>query len=264
MRRAKRAKYQNNRFTILAYAVGIVALATVLTFIVTYIVYKNKLKNAGESFLEAEQIIGLVPNNENIEKDTQTASTEIGKTIQEIQNTIQENVEIKNIKEDNNTEKETSITPLPTEEEKAEPETPVIIEEPEPQFAKPVEGEISREFANESLIYSDTLQEWITHLGIDIKADRTTVVKASEAGKIVSIKNDPRYGLTIIIEHSKGYKTIYSNLLTTEFITEGEKVEKGQSIATVGNSAVFEIADEPHLHFEILKDSQNIDPKVYL
>ena len=121
-----------------------------------------------------------------------------------------------------------------------------------------------RNYAKDSLIYSETLEEWIVHLGIDIKAERTTVVKASEAGTIASIKNDPRYGLTVVIEHVNGFKTIYSNLLTTEFVTEGEKVEKGQAIGTVGNSASFEIVDEPHLHFEILKDDINVDPNIYL
>lgn len=67
-------------------------------------------------------------------------------------------------------------------------------------------------------------------------------------------------GLTIVIEHSKEYETVYSNLLSSEFVVEGEKVEKGQAIGTVGNTAVFEIADEPHLHFEIWKDSLPIDP----
>ena len=57
---------------------------------------------------------------------------------------------------------------------------------------------------------------------------------------------------------------IYSNLLTSEFVVEGETVEKGQSIGTVGNSAVFEIADEPHLHFEILKNSAQEDPSIYI
>ena len=98
------------------------------------------------------------------------------------------------------------------------------------------------------MIYSETLKEWVTHLGIDIKADKTTVVKAAEAGTVKSIKNDPRYGLTIVIDHGDGMQTVYANLLTSEFVVEGEKVEKGQSIGTVGNTAVFEIADEPHLH----------------
>ena len=102
------------------------------------------------------------------------------------------------------------------------------------------------------------------HKVIDIKAPITTVLKASEEGTVQSIKNDPRYGLTVIIEHRDGYKTIYSNLLTTEFITEGETVSKGQSIGTVGNSAAFEIADEPHLHFEMLKDEESVNPSLYL
>ena len=101
-------------------------------------------------------------------------------------------------------------------------------------------------------------------MGIDIKADKTTVVKAAEAGTVKTIKNDPRYGLTIVIEHEDNFQTVYSNLLTSEFVVEGEKVEKGQSIGTVGNTAVFEIADEPHLHFEILKDSLPVDPSIYI
>ena len=131
-------------------------------------------------------------------------------------------------------------------------------------FSKPVEGDIVRDFAVDNLIYSNTLQEWTTHTGIDIKADITTVVKSAEAGTVKTIKNDPRYGLTIIIEHENGFQTVYSNLLTSEFVVEGEKVEKGQSLGTVGNTAAFEVADEPHLHFEILKDSAQVDPNIYL
>lgn len=143
-------------------------------------------------------------------------------------------------------------------EEKAETKTVEL------NFVKPVEGDIVRDFAVDSLVYSDTLQEWTTHTGIDIKADKTTVVKSAEAGIVKTIKNDPRYGLTVIVEHENGFQTVYSNLLTSEFVVEGEKVEKGQSLGTVGNTAAFEIADEPHLHFEILKDSVQVDPNIYL
>lgn len=254
MRRARRAKYENNKLKYVMYFTIFVILATISTFILTYIIYKNKLKNVGDSLLSTEQIIGLVPNEEN--EKTESASTEIGKTIEEIKNELEQdnNVEV-------NDEK-TSIEELPATP--AKEATPVVVEEKEPEFAYPVEGEILKEFAKENLIYSETLKEWVTHSGIDIKADRTAVVKASEAGKVVSIKNDPRYGLTVVIEHNKGYKTVYSNLLTTEFVSEGEEVEKGQSIGTVGNTASFEIANEPHLHFEIMKDNETLDPKTIL
>lgn len=133
---------------------------------------------------------------------------------------------------------------------------------PEPVFIKPVEGEIVKQYGKEKLLYSNTLKEWTTHLGIDIKANKTTIVKASSDGVVQSIKNDPRYGLTIIIEHPKGYTSVYSNLLSSEFVLTGEKVKSGQTIGTVGNSATFEIVDEPHLHFEITKDGENVDPEM--
>ena len=135
---------------------------------------------------------------------------------------------------------------------------------PDPTFKMPVEGEITLNYAKESLVYSNTLQEWVTHLGIDIKAPKTTVVKSSAEGTIKSIKNDPRYGITVVIEHSNGFESLYANLLTAEFVKEGEKVKQGQSIGTVGNTGAFEIADEPHLHFEILKDGEEIDPNIFL
>ena len=56
----------------------------------------------------------------------------------------------------------------------------------------PVEGEIIKELSKDTLVYSETLKEWITHLGIDIKAEKTSVVKAAEAGTVKSIKNDPK------------------------------------------------------------------------
>ena len=97
-------------------------------------------------------------------------------------------------------------------------------------------------------------------LGIDIKADKASSVCASEAGTIKSIKNDPRYGLTITISHDDGYETVYSNLLSAEFVKEGDKVVQSQAIGTVGESASFEIADVPHLHFEIYKNGEVINP----
>ena len=120
--------------------------------------------------------------------------------------------------------------------------------------------EIVRDFAKENLIYSNTLKEWITHNGVDIKADKASVVVSACDGKVSAINNDPRYGLTVIIEHNDGYKTVYSNLLTAEFVVEGEEVKAGQTIGTIGNSANFEIADDYHLHFELIKDGKYIDP----
>ena len=134
----------------------------------------------------------------------------------------------------------------------------------DPSFIKPVEGEKIKDYSKDNLVYSSTLDEWTTHLGIDFAAEKTDIVKAAADGKVKSIKNDPRYGLTVVIEHENGFESIYSSLLTAEFINVGEEVKQGQTIATVGNTARFEISDETHIHFEIKKDGINVDPNIYI
>lgn len=263
MRRERRARFRSYKFF---YITGGVAILLAVLLVILYNVYNKKLNDISKSMLSSEQIIGLVPNSVEDEKNPiETTGSTISKTIEQAQeeiNKIEEN-KTENEAELLNETTETSITEENIQEVEVEPEVQEEVKK-ELLFAYPVEGEILRDYAMEELIFSETLDEWTVHQGMDIKADRTTVVKASEAGTVVAIKNDPRYGLTVIIEHEDGFKTIYSNLLTTEFVVEDEKVEKGQSIGTVGNSAVFEIADEPHLHFEMLKDGEYVDPKLYL
>ena len=140
----------------------------------------------------------------------------------------------------------------------------VVETKKEITFAKPTEGDIICEYAKDNLIYSETLKEWITHTAIDIKADKTSVIKASADGIVKSIVNDPRYGLTVVIEHDDGYETVYANLLTAEFVVAGEEIKQGQTIGTVGNTASFESSMECHLHFELIKDGEYLDPAIYL
>ena len=140
----------------------------------------------------------------------------------------------------------------------------VVETKKEITFVKPTEGDIICEYAKENLIYSETLKEWITHTAIDIKADKTSVIKASADGIVKSIVNDPRYGLTVVIEHDDGYETVYANLLTAEFVVAGEEVTQGQTIGTAGNTASFESSMECHLHFELIKDGEYLDPAIYL
>ena len=215
---------------------------------------------------------------------SESTSTEIGKTVEEAKKQIEE-ISKNNAKDaeektentnsnksDNNknsdTEKEqnkvANAKKQETKTESKKEQTQKAEEKKQIKFTAPVKGEIIREFAADSLVFSETLQEWITHKGVDIKADKTTVVAASCDGTVQSIKNDPRYGLTVIINHEDGYQTIYSNLLTAEFVVAGEKVEAGQTIGTVGNTASFEINDGYHLHFEVLKDNEYQDPTILI
>ena len=260
------------------YIAGTIVAVAVIAFIITFISYGNKMDAETKMSKLNTNIMDNYSQNSTLEE----ASTQFGKTVNEMSNEVEEETNanettneitkysVNTSNAENKTETSTSSTNK-SETKKESKNTTTKKEETkqetttkEPEFEKPVEGEIIKEFAKDKLVYSNTLGEWVTHNGIDIKADKTTVVKAAEKGTVKSIKNDPRYGLTIVIEHDSGYQTVYSNLLTAEFVVAGEKVEKGQTIGTVGNTATFEITDEPHLHFEILKDGEYVDPELSL
>lgn len=247
------------------YVGGTILALGLIAFFITVMVYNNSLEKIYED-LEIKESVELADSKSASEE----ASSNLGKSIEEVKEkakqTSVENEEAKEVvaetKKEENTNKE-EVKKEVKQEVKAEP-TKVQEKKKELSFEKPVEGEVMKEYSKDNLIYSETLKEWITHTGIDIKADKTTVVKASEDGKVVAIKNDPRYGTTVIIEHSDGFETRYANLLTAEFVSVGETVSKGQTIGTVGNTATFEIMDDFHLHFEILKDGEYQNPTLFI
>ena len=208
----------------------------------------NEINEIKESLTTNNIISNNTTSSSNV--TNQTEGKEVGANV----TAINENKENSETNNSNTTENQTQSNDAKKTEDNVN----------KTQFIFPVEGEVIKEFAKDNLIYSETLEEWITHLGIDIKADRTTVVKATADGTVKSIKNDPRYGLTVTIEHNDGYTSVYSSLLSAEFVKEGEKVTQGQTIGTVGNSSVFEVAEDNHLHFELLKDGSNINPEIYL
>lgn len=272
-RRQKRDSDETKNLNFIVLIIGIV-IAIIVVFILSYTLYSNKLsKEAKVTNIEKisrGNMLNVITNEENT-----SVSKSIGKSVNEVENeqskVNQENTEkraintsiMENVVSANNTKSEE------TDKKIEENTTNENVEEQvqtssDPTFIKPVDGDIIKDYSSDNLIYSNTLEEWTTHLGIDFKSEKTSIVKASADGTVKSIKSDPRYGLTVVLEHDNGFTSMYANLLSTEFITVGEKVTQGETIATVGNTATFEIADETHLHFEILKDGVNVDPNIYL
>ena len=256
--------------------ISLVVVSVLVALLIGTIISKN-VRNSRE-----KEFAGQMSKLSEELSESDTVSTKIGKSVEDVQNeVIEEEVALEdpklNMEENKVEEKNKKISSVENKkddekkskktEEKAATETSLESKKDEKgkiKFEVPIKGEILREFAKESLVYSNTLQEWVTHNGVDIKADKTSVVKAAAGGTVLAIKNDPRYGLTVIITHDDGYQTVYSNLLTAEFVVKGEKVESGQTVGTVGNSASFEIEDEYHLHFELLKDNEYLNPVNYI
>ena len=142
-------------------------------------------------------------------------------------------------------------------------ETP---EEKAPVFVSPVVGTVYKEHSVDAPVFSETLNEWRTHKGIDITTAENSAVYSSAEGVVSAIYDDHFHGRTVEVTHSANIKTVYSNLAKEDaaFVSVGDRVNAGDRIGTVGYTAIFEIADEPHLHFEMKKDEEAVNPLDYI
>ena len=128
----------------------------------------------------------------------------------------------------------------------------------------PVRGEIERKYAVETLAYDVTMKDWRTHDGIDILADKGTVVRAASGGKVESIEQDDLYGTTVTIDHGDGLKSTYSNLADKPTVKVGDSVNAGDVIGSVGTTALCEVGQGSHVHVAMSKDGKSVDPTNYL
>jgi septal ring factor EnvC (AmiA/AmiB activator) len=99
------------------------------------------------------------------------------------------------------------------------------------------------------------------HKGIDVAAPTGTKVYAAGSGKIIRISSsEDGYGNCIVIEHGYGFVSRYAHLSGFK-IKEGDEVKKGDLIGLVGSTGR---STGPHLHYEIEKDGERIDPKKFI
>jgi murein DD-endopeptidase MepM/ murein hydrolase activator NlpD len=118
----------------------------------------------------------------------------------------------------------------------------------------PVDGWISRGFQN---LLDD---EKTDHLGIDIAGAYDSPVKASGPGIVTFAGWKKDFGFLSEIDHGYGFVSRYGHCARL-IVKKGDLVERGQTIAFVGSSGR---SSAPHLHFEILKDGNKMDPLIYI
>ena len=170
-----------------------------------------------------------------------------------------EEVDIKKpVAEEKAVEKEEAAAPVPVVESRN-----TESKSPPSQFQCPVVGEIICDYSGDGLVYSKTLEQYMEHKGIDIKGALDDQVKAAAGGIVTDVRKDPVMGTTIVIDHGNDLLSVYSNLSTDKLVEVGDRVEKGQVISGIGDTALFECADEAHLHFEVISKGKNVDPGKY-
>ncbi len=99
------------------------------------------------------------------------------------------------------------------------------------------------------------------HSGIDFTNGRPgSDINTVAAGVVVWSGPKSKYGLTVEVDHGKGFTTRYSHAEKL-FVDVGEVVKKGQRIASVGSTGR---STGPHVHFEIYKNGRVVDPASYI
>lgn len=131
-------------------------------------------------------------------------------------------------------------------------------------FISPVSGTVMKGHNATTPVYSETLEEWRIHTGIDISTEEGAQVFAAAAGEVTKVYSHPLLGNTVELTHADGSKTVYSNLTADKTVAVGAKVNSGEKIGVVGYSAISEVADEVHLHFEMLVDEASVNPLDYI
>lgn len=98
------------------------------------------------------------------------------------------------------------------------------------------------------------------HAGIDIAGRTGDPIYAAGAGKVITTAKDGSHGKYIVVEHPGGLQTWYLHLSQIG-VSTGDSVKKGQEIGSLGSTGR---STGPHLHFEIVKQGEPVDPMPYL
>ena len=98
------------------------------------------------------------------------------------------------------------------------------------------------------------------HSGIDLAAPYGTPIKASEGGVVIYSGWYGGYGKVVILDHAKGFSTLYAHLSSTK-VTVGARVKQGEVVGFEGSTGY---ATGPHLHFEVREQGKPKNPVIYL
>lgn len=158
-----------------------------------------------------------------------------------------------------------------SEQEVSEQEEPDVLAEeivpvigpPPSVWLLPFGGQSPQEERLYGYSYDPTYEDFRFHGGIDFTLPIGALVLASAAGKVVSLEQGGIWDGWVILEHDGGYASAYYGVLPLD-LSLGQEVAAGDSIGTVLPAPAAEINQQPHLHFEIIREDLREDPLAYL
>ena len=149
----------------------------------------------------------------------------------------------------------------PSEDKPSEKEEPVSTKI---NFIMPVEnGVCIKEYTEASVVYNKTLGVYTGHMGMDITGEEGARVLAVLDGKVSSIESSYLDGVTVIVTHANGLKTVYNSIEVDENLSVGDSVRQGDVLGVISANNRREYKDGAHLHFEVEENGVKVSPTKY-
>lgn len=215
----------------------------------------NKTSNILNYDIEIKELYSRTINKIKEFINSNTSDKEKNNVIQNVNNQTnnveEEKVENKVEEVSNIQEEKKEVTVSLSQMEKDAIEAKKICD-----FIKPLSGTITSEFG-EREVTSKVMSS--DHKGIDIAANKGTKIKSSITGKVEEASSNSQYGNFIKIKKDN-ILTVYAHCDTLK-VSKGDKVKKGDVIATVGSTGN---STGPHLHFEIRLSNRYINPRLVI
>ncbi|MBQ5815987.1 MAG: M23 family metallopeptidase [Oscillospiraceae bacterium] len=196
----------------------------------------------------------FTPQSSNLNGVESKWDTNIGSSAQQTDTRPQQNTSSLQQQEHTSSLREQNSSDLHAEPLESLPSQEIL-------FISPLNAKVLNKYSGNKPVKSKTMGDWRLHTGVDYAAQEGTTVKASGDGTVSKVYTDEMWGTTIEIEHPNSVTTIYSSLADNVFVKKGQKVESGQAIAKVGNTARVELSEASHLHFAVKKDGKYVDPE---
>ncbi|MGL5328531.1 MAG: peptidoglycan DD-metalloendopeptidase family protein [Peptostreptococcaceae bacterium] len=120
--------------------------------------------------------------------------------------------------------------------------------------------EVTRGFSEKEPSYSETLDVWEIHKGVDISTKQNQEIKSLMNGTVMDVYKDDEYGMSVKIKHDNNIVVVYSNLSDDIKVKKDQTIQEGQCIGLSGNTTTVESKEKQHIHIEAFKGEQSIDP----
>lgn len=186
------------------------------------------------------------------ENEEQTSTVSLNNDVQIVQQP-QSNVPVESSKEDKKPESKQATETAASSNQSSKTESK------NEKYLFPCGNTILMEYSDGQLVFSQTMQDWRAHNGVDFTASQGTPVTAIANGVVKDVREDMLLGWVVEIEHTNNYTALYCGLQKNIAVKKGQEISAGAVVGGVGDIPC-ESGQEEHFHFELYKANEPVDP----